>query len=198
MLIVADDAARTEAELAAGELSCPDCHGELRPWGYARPRWLRTFQGRRRTRPRRACCRDCGRTHVLLPGMMLARRADAVEVIGAALIASSAGAGHRPIAARLGRPHATVRGWLRRFVARAEQTAAHAARCVYRLDTSAFRIEPAAGATPVQAALELLARAAALAEHVKGSQARSRWQVVSSLCQGRLLANTNCPYPPLA
>ena len=198
MLVIADDADRTETELADGELACPDCHGELRPWGHARPRWLRTSHARRRIRPRRACCSACGRTHVLLPGVMLARRADAVEVIGAALIASAAGEGHRPIAARLGRPHATVRGWLRRFVARAEQTAAHALRCVYRLDTAAFRVEPTAGATPVQAALELLARAAALAEHLKGSQARSRWQVVSSLCQGRLLANTNCPYPPLA
>jgi hypothetical protein len=198
VLIVADDAVRTEAELAAGELSCPDCHGELRPWGHARERRLRTFQGRRQIRPRRAWVRDCGRTHVLLPGVMLAGRADAVEVIGAALIASAAGVGRRPIAARLGRPHATVRGWLRRFVARAEHTAAHAARWVYRLDLSAFRVEPAVGVSPVQAALELLARAAALAEQVTGSQARSRWQVVSSLCQGRLLANTNCPYLPLA
>lgn len=198
MLIVADDAQRTEVELAAGELACPDCHGELRPWGHARARWLRTFDAWRRICPRRACCNACGRTHVLLPGVMLARRADAVEVIGAALIASAAGAGHRPIAARLGRPHATVRGWLRRFVARAEQTAAHGLRCVYRFDTAAFRVEPAIGATPVQAALELLGWAAAVAERVKGHQARSRWQVVSSLCSGRLLANTSCPYPPLA
>ena len=32
VLIVADDIDRTERELTAGELACPDCHGELRPW----------------------------------------------------------------------------------------------------------------------------------------------------------------------
>ncbi|WP_412075581.1 helix-turn-helix domain-containing protein [Streptomyces xanthophaeus] len=42
-----------------------------------------------------------------------------VEVIGAALEMKAAGAGHRTIADRLGRPATTVRGWLRRFAARA-------------------------------------------------------------------------------
>jgi len=97
MLTVADDHERTERDLVAGELACPDCLGELRPWGHARPRWLRTLNDRRRIRPRRACCRACGRTHVLLPGVMLDRRADAVEVIGQALIAAADGEGHRSV-----------------------------------------------------------------------------------------------------
>ena len=126
MLIVADDVDRTERELAGGELACPDCDGELRRWGYARRRWLRTRHGRRQLRPRRGWCRGCGRTHVLVPGVMLPRRADAVEVVAQALVASAAGEGHRAIAARLARPAATVRGWLRRFAARAEQTRQHA------------------------------------------------------------------------
>jgi hypothetical protein len=98
VLIVADDTDRNERELAAGELACPDCRGELRPWGWghARPRWLRTRHGRRQLRPRRSCCRACGRTHVLVPGVMLPRRADAVEVVGEALLAAAAGEGHRP------------------------------------------------------------------------------------------------------
>lgn len=195
MLIVADDIDRTERELAAGELACPDCLGELRPWGHARRRWLRTRQGRRHIRPRRGCCRGCGRTHVLLPGVMLPRRADAVEVIGEALVANAAGEGHRPIAARLGRPAATVRGWLRRFAARVEQTRVHATRWLLRLDTGVFRIELPAGATPTQEALAVLAAAAVAAERRFGVRARSSWQLVSSLCEGRLLANTNCPYP---
>jgi hypothetical protein len=37
----------------------------------------------------------CGRTHVLLAPSMLLRRADSVAVIGAALLAGAAGAGHR-------------------------------------------------------------------------------------------------------
>ncbi|WP_412075639.1 helix-turn-helix domain-containing protein [Streptomyces xanthophaeus] len=58
-------------------------------------------------------------THVLLPVSGLSRQADAVEVIGTALEMKAAGAGHRTIADRLGRPATTVRGWLRRFASRA-------------------------------------------------------------------------------
>jgi hypothetical protein len=51
---------------------------------------------------------------------MLARRADVAAVIGSALAAKATGAGHRRIAAALGRPAETVRGWLRRFAGRVE------------------------------------------------------------------------------
>jgi hypothetical protein len=197
VLIVADDTDRTERELAAGELTCPDCRGQLRPWGHARPRWLRTRDGRRHLRVRRSRCRDCGRTHVLVPGVMLPRRADAVEVVGEALAASAAGEGYRPIAARLGRPAATVRGWVRRFSARAQMTLQHAMRCLIRFDRGVVRIEPDPAATPTQAALVVLGAAAAAVERRFAASARSRWQLASALCSGRLLANTSCPYPPL-
>ena len=74
--------------------------------------------------PRRARCRECRATHVLLPAWCLARRADAGEVIGLALEAKAAGSGHRVIAGRLGRPASTVRGWLRAFTRRAGQVRA--------------------------------------------------------------------------
>lgn len=57
---------------------------------------------------------------MLLPVSCLLRRADTVEVIGAALAARAAGAGHRSIAQELGRAPETVRGWLRRFAGRVE------------------------------------------------------------------------------
>lgn len=41
---------------------------------------------------------------MLLPSSGLLRRADAVVVIGATLVAKAAGGGHRPITASLGRP----------------------------------------------------------------------------------------------
>jgi hypothetical protein len=47
---------------------------------------------------------------VLLSASMLMRRADGVAVIGAAVLAQAAGAGHRTIAAGNGRPVGTVRG----------------------------------------------------------------------------------------
>ena len=57
---------------------------------------------------------------MLLPLLVLVRRADAAAVIVAALLAKAEGRGHRAIAARLGRPAETVRGWLRRFAGRLE------------------------------------------------------------------------------
>ena len=70
--------------------------------------------------PRRSRCTGCGATHVLLPVLLLVRRADTAAVIGAGLTAKATGAGHRLIAALLGRPPETVRGWLRRFADRVE------------------------------------------------------------------------------
>ena len=62
-------------------------------------------------RPRRARCRGCGATRVLLPGTVLPHRADTTTVIGTALLASARGVGHRRIAADLDRPLGAVRRW---------------------------------------------------------------------------------------
>jgi hypothetical protein len=59
---------------------------------------------------RRARCRGCLGTHVLLPEVVLLRCQDEIAVIGEAIEASVAGEGHRPIASRLGVPAGTVRG----------------------------------------------------------------------------------------
>jgi hypothetical protein len=83
-------------------------------------RSVRDRRGVVRVRPRRARCAGCGATHVLLPVVLLLRRADAVVVIGTALSAKAGGAGYRRIAVGLGRPVETVRGWLRRFAGRVE------------------------------------------------------------------------------
>ena len=106
---------QSEAALLAGQIPCPDCTARLRPHGHARNRTVRGLGDTRLTvRPRRARFAGCGRTQVLLPAALSARRADAVEVIGTALAAKAAGNGHRTIAARLGRPASTVRRWPRR------------------------------------------------------------------------------------
>lgn len=120
MVTVGDDVSAVEADLVRGRLACPGCGGELRGWGSARNRPVRhglAAGGRVRWhRPRRARCCGCGSTHVLLPVSLAARRADAAEVIAAAVDAKVArGRGHRRVAAWLGRPVSTVRGWLRGF-----------------------------------------------------------------------------------
>ena len=105
----------------------PVVPGRLAPWGYGRERAVRLRGGRTaRLRPRRARCRSCRRTRILLPSWCAPRRADGIEVTGTAAGLAMAGAGHRPVAAALGVPAATVRGWLRRLRARAGQLRAHA------------------------------------------------------------------------
>jgi Homeodomain-like domain len=128
VLTVNADRGVVERQLGGGELACPSCGGVLARWGNGIARRVRLPGGPDGEQdrhvvlvPRRSRCRACGATHVLLPAWCLARQADCGEVIGFALEAKAAGAGHRVIAERLGRPASTVRGWLRAFTARAEQ-----------------------------------------------------------------------------
>lgn len=120
MVTVEIDPVVVEQRLGAGELVCPSCAGRLTGWGRARTRVVRGPDGPRTVTPRRSRCSRCRVTHVLLPVVLLVRRADTAAVIGAALTARAGGQGHRRIAAALGRAPDTVRGWLRRFAARAE------------------------------------------------------------------------------
>ena len=109
------DSVLVEARLFGGQVPCPvvGCQQPLRPWGWARRRRVHGLAGS--LRPRRARCGSCLATHVLLPVVVLLRRAYAAEVIGAAVRARAAGAGHRSIGERLRVPSSTVRGWLRRL-----------------------------------------------------------------------------------
>ena len=188
MVMVCAEEARVEADLRGGALRCPGCDGGLGPWGRARERVIR---GVGRLRPRRAKCRACSRTHVLLPEVCLLRRRDAVAVIGAALAARAAGAGHRPIAGRLGVPKDTVRGWLRRFARDAEAIRVHFSRCAFALDPELGAVAPAGGAfADAVAAVGVAARA-----FVLRFGPRDAWPVVAVLSGGVLLCNTSCPFP---
>lgn len=123
MLTVEVDVVSVESRLVRGELSCPGCAGRLTPWGWARSRVLRGSEGSTlELTPRRSRCSLCLVTHVLLPVVALLRRADLVEVIGAALAAKAKGLGARALARLLDRRADTVRGWLRRFGSGAEET----------------------------------------------------------------------------
>jgi hypothetical protein len=194
VLIVADDRAVVEADLAAGRLLCPRCDvGVLGGWGCARLRAVRTHPGVRRLRPRRGRCRDraCGATHVLLPDVCLARRRYVVEVIGAALL-SLRREGYRRTGERLGVPGETVRDWRRRFRSRAELIAAHFLRWARALDAS-LDASAGDGSLGVEA-LEAIGACTRLASLVLGS--RRAWSWVSALTAGGLLAiNTSPPWP---
>ena len=181
MLIVCAEEARVEAELVDGLLACPSCREVLGPWGHARERVLRCRSGDRLLVPRRARCRGCLGTHVLLPEVVLLRRQDEVAVIGEAIEANVAGEGCRPIAARLGVPADTVRGWLRRFVGRAEQIRALFTRCAVALDPELGSVLPAGSV--VADALEAVAVAARA--WVLRFGPRPVWQIVSRVVGGR-------------
>ena len=192
--MVGTDSAEVERRLSAGELVCP-CGGGLARWGYAR---ARTVRGTGRLRPRRVRCVGCRVTHVLLSVACLWRRADAVEVIGAALRAKAAGAGHRPIAARLDRPASTVRGWLRAFAGNAETARSILVGLLVELDPLHGPLHPAGSV--FADAVEVVGTAAAAARRRLGVVgAVSPWQLVSAVTDGRLLvsglavavANTN-------
>jgi hypothetical protein len=194
VLIVSDDRAVVEADLAAGRLVCPRCRaGVLGGWGCSRLRVVRTGAGVRRLRPRRGRCRArlCRATHVLLPDVCLARRRYVAEVIGAALF-SAGREGYRRAGERLGVPGETVRDWRRRFRSRSELVAAHFLRWARALDGS---LDSSAGrGLPVVDALEAIGVCTRVASLLLGR--RSPWTWASALTAGGLLEiNTSAPWP---
>lgn len=186
MLTVEADAGGVERRLGLGVLACPWCSGVLARWGHARARDVRERDGLLRLVPRRARCTRCGATHVLLPVLVLARRADVTAVIGSALVAKARGAGHRRIAAELGRAAETVRGWLRRFAGRLESV-----RVVFTGWCRALAADPVlpgpAGSAWADAIAALSAAAAALAARF-GLGEVPVWAVAAVISNGRLLA----------
>jgi hypothetical protein len=185
MLTVETDLAAVEERLRSGGLACPGCAGVLAGWGRARARMVRGPEGAVSLTPRRSRCTGCRATHVLLPVLLLLRRADTVSVIGSALVAKAAGGGHRRIAERLGRPPGTVRGSLRRFGARVE-----AVRVVFTLRVRALAPDPV---LPGPAGSGWADAVAAVSAAAGAFTARFRvevpvWEVACAVAAGRLLA----------
>ena len=191
MLSVCAEQALVEAELVGGLLGCPSCRGVLGPWGHARERVLRCRSEDRLVRPRRARCRGCAGTHVLLPEVALLRRQDEVAVIGQAIEAMVAGVAYRQIASGLGVHADTVRGWLRRFVERAGLLRAHFTRCALALDPEVGLVLPAGSG--VADALEAIAVAARA--WVLRFGPGDPWRIVCRLSGGGLLATRTPAYP---
>jgi hypothetical protein len=186
VLTVGEDAAEVERRLVARELTCPGCAGVLARWGHARQRVIRGESGGVRVRPRRAWCRGCRVTHVLLPVGLLLRRADSVEVVGAAITAKAAGLGARPIAALMERPLGTVRGWLARFGGRAEAVRGWFVRLLCAVAVDPVPPGPAGSVwADAVAAIGATARAVAARFAVTGVTV---WQVAGAASAGRLLA----------
>ncbi len=180
---------RVDAWLEAGgrvkvprPASCPECgHGWVIFDGFY-PRHTR----RGRVWIQRVWCASdiCEqRSHSLLPDVLVSGRVDLASVIGWALQAWAAGVGHRPIAAQLGVPAATVRGWLRRAAARGGRVAARLVE-VARAADPVGRDPPAGGGivTLVGAALS-----AAQAWSALSGEPVEPWRFAVAHTAGRLL-----------
>ncbi len=141
------------------------------------------LDGVRSARPRRALCGSCRSTHVTLPAWSVPRRRDGAEVIGEALLAKAQGAGHHTIAARLGRPPATVRGWLRAFARRAETLRSCAVRWARAVDPQSAR--SAQAGSRVANALQALGTAARACRLQLGIRA-GPWELAVALTGGLL------------
>jgi hypothetical protein len=125
-------------------------------------------------------------THVLLLVDALLRRADTAAVIGSALVAKADGRGHRTIAAKLGRPPSTVRGWLRGFGSRAESVRAAFTALAVTLAVDAVLPDPAGGA--FADAVAAIGAAASAASRRFAMPIVSGWRLASAVSTGRLLA----------
>jgi hypothetical protein len=125
-------------------------------------------------------------THVLLAVSCLLRRADGADVIGAALTLKACGQGHRPIAARLGRPVWTVRGWLRAFGSNAGRVRVVFAALLVEFDPLTGPLTPA-GSVFADAVEAVGAVAAAARRRLGVVGAVSAWQLAGAVTGGRLL-----------
>lgn len=204
MLTVGNDAGRVERMLEEGGLSCPGCGGRLAGWGHGRRRVVfgRGRRARRVVRPRRSRCTACGVTHMLLPAAMLVRRADEAQVIGAAVTAAARGRGRRRIAAELGVPESTVRGWLARFAARAGRVREIFTQLAAVLSADPVPLAPA-GSAVADAAVAVAAAARAIAVRWPQLAAVPPWEIASAVTSATLIApvmaggavNANWPLP---
>ncbi|MGH3302239.1 MAG: hypothetical protein ACRDOK_11250 [Streptosporangiaceae bacterium] len=117
---------------------------------------------------------------------MRAARAHGIEVIGTAAAGALAGRGHRVIAAELGVPAGTVRGWLRRLRSRAEQLRCHAMRELAAIGASG--VLPGPAASPLGDALNALAAAVHAARRKTGWGPELGWPLAGRLGLSRYLA----------
>ena len=144
-LLLCLDLADANDRLTAGELRCPrsNCDGSLGPWGSARPRTVRLDAATtERHTPRRGRCRSCRATQVLASAQTFPHRPDTATTVGAALLAASTGLGHRRVAHQLSLPATTVRGWIRRAHANADEIWSTATRRALELDPTADPYTP--------------------------------------------------------
>jgi hypothetical protein len=138
---------------------------------------------------RRLRCRNCHRSHGLIPLFLLLRRCDPCGVIGYGLLRCLSGMGMRPAAAALGVPHTTLRDWRRRYRGRAPTLAAGFAALAVVLGGMA----PVLVTNPEHAAMDALGAAWTQACRRFGNTALRPFAFASAVSGGAVLATTTSP-----
>ena len=181
------DLGQAETDLAAGSWPARRAPVRCSPGARPGPHRARPRHDRRGAAPRRARCRACRGTHVLLPAVVAPRRADTTAVIGSALQASAHGIGYRRIAAQLQRPLSTVRRWIRavRDPAHVEWLRTQGMVWLARVDLDVINTL-APQATRLGDALTALA-AAALTLRARVVPHVSPWTLIGQITCGRLV-----------
>ncbi|GHJ35455.1 hypothetical protein [Streptomyces sp. TS71-3] len=188
MIEVADVAAARRA-LARRMLRCPDCAALLKPWGRAIPRTVSDLDGEPVTmRPDRVRCTARHRTHVLLYGDLLPRRAYTVRFLGQALASAVRGHGHRQIAAELGARRAPCAAGCAEAAPTAERLLWIGVQAVVALDPDAL-LTTGRG-DPLAHAIEALGAAAVTVHRRFGHGPREIWPRIA------LLPVAACSRPP--
>jgi len=130
-------------------------------------------------------------TQVLLVAVLLVRRADLVELIGAALLLLARGVPVRRVARSVGVPRSTVRGWAARLSEGAQRLRGHFTRWLVWLAPQQRLRPTGAEVGDAVAAIVAAGRAA-----VHAQTAGSVWRFASAATSGQLLGcNTDAPFP---
>jgi hypothetical protein len=139
---------------------------------------------------KRGRCQPCRRSDSLLPSFCLARRLDAVEVIGPVVTDVSTGTGTRSAAKKISEmfAHTTVRGWWRRHRQRADALLGYLAATAATVGAAVPR---RSGVAEADAVMELKTVAAVVAAGV----GTGLWPAVSLVTAGRWLSKTTMDTP---
>ncbi len=124
-----------------------------------------------------------------VPAFLLTRRLDPVAVIGGALAALASGRGTRPVASALEVPHDPLRGWRRRYRARAPTLVAGFAALAAGLGATATELS----SEPERAGLEALAMAWTQARRRLGESVAEVFEFASLNAASEPLSTTTSP-----
>ena len=187
MIMVDPNSAVVDAEIARGRFKCPYDNARMILWGRGR---RRVVGGVGYLCPRRMRCTISLATHVLLPRVLLLRRADRVDRIGRQLELAATGMGYRKVAQASRASPDTVR---RRIVRCCDNTSAVAA-AVTRIVAQVDPMAPHGFGSGVIAVVDAAGKLASALRRARGIAFKAApWRAMSQATGGRMLSPRYSP-----